>query len=225
MMLNKDIDFQKINSINERIKTLRESIRVSRSYFEIKYKLSKETLKRWETSDCSLKKDALEKIVNIFKNEGIVVSKDWLETGKGDAPSLVPVQNKVYSKTRGNKFLIDPSEPEHIRSSKEIEFILNFYEDVIHLFITDETMLPLYPMDCCVIGRKKTPEDIINEAGKDCIVKIKEYDYPIFRRVIVEPENKVSLYIINCSEGISNAPPIISNVEVEYLARVKWIVR
>lgn len=224
-MMNKNIDFLKIDNINERIKKLRSYLRLPRSYFEVKHHLSKETLKKWETGEYKLKDSSIDKIIRVFKKEGLIVSKQWLESGQG-APPIFVQNTKTSSTSSKDDFLIDTAIPEEIRTAREVEIISRFYENTVHHYVTDESMMPIYPMDCCVIGIKKYGKDeILKEVGKDCIVKIKQFDHPILRRVHLERENVFCLYIINCAESMSNIPPIIMNAEIEYVAPVKWIIR
>ena len=226
IMLNKNVDFTKYDNINERIKNLRKLARLPRSYFEIKYQLSEDTLKKWESQNYKLAKSSIDRIINIFKSEDIIVTKEWLNEGSGQEPVFfIPDSNvvNVKSEKKKNLLTIDPKLPDEIKTAKEIEIISGFYANTVYTYINDESMLPIYTIDSCVIGIKKY-ENFIDCAGKDCIVKIKELEHPVFRRVIFNDNNVFSLCILNHAE-IANITPILHNVNIEFIAPVKWIIK
>lgn len=225
-MTTNKTDFEEIDNINERIRKLRNYVRLPRSYFQLKHNLSADTLKKWENNNYKIKDSSIDRIIKIFKREGLIVTKEWLESGTGSLPFLIPDSTSELSRSKNNNglFDIDPNLPDELRTAKEIEIISSFYENSIYLYVNDESMLPIYPMDSCVIGIKKFG-GFIDYIGKDCIVKPKNFDFPILRRVIFEKENLFSLSVINCSESILNTAPVLMNVELEYIAPIKWIVR
>ena len=225
-MINNDLDFKKTDNINERIRLLREYIRVPRSYFEIKYQLSKETLKKWETNSYKINNNSINKIIKIFKNEGVIVPKEWLECGIGHIPMMIPNYDQTLT-TEDKSFLISKNIPEELKTSKEIEIILKFYNNTIHLFINDESMQPVYPMDCCVIGIKKSGKYIEEVKSKDCIIKIKLFPHPIARRINSIDNNTYCLSNLNLVESNLNIPSVIvvDKNDIEYFAKIRWVIK
>ncbi|MBX9838413.1 MAG: helix-turn-helix domain-containing protein [Silvanigrellaceae bacterium] len=205
-----------MKNITERILYLRNLTKLSRADMERKYDLSQETLKAWEYGKNNINSNNIELLLNIYRNEGILVTKEWVITGKGLIPDSVLKMNK--EKEEGTfTFLMD----EPFQMEREIKFLLNLNPDYVSLKINDDSMSPKFLNDCIVIGKKRFESEINKTIGRDCIVKIKGKKDLVLRRVGLNDKNKFTLSVLSPFDLIED-PIIIAN-ELEFSAPVLFV--
>ena len=106
------------NNVGERLKDLRKTFRFTRKYFHTKYEIPEITLQKWENSERKISEYALNKILEIYKKENILVTKEWIMDGKGDKPKTIfPFDNLDY-----NNISIDFFDNDELLTNKEVEF-------------------------------------------------------------------------------------------------------
>lgn len=73
-----------------RLKSIRQSLRLSRRAFSEKFGVSVYTLQNWEVNkNHGLTEVRARQLVHIFKEAGIHCNYEWLMYGTGDAPRIV----------------------------------------------------------------------------------------------------------------------------------------
>lgn len=204
-----------INEINERLSYLRRLLKLSRADIERKYDLSQETLKAWEYGKNNINNTNIDLVLNIYRNEGILVTKEWLVKGSGILPNLVLKSDS--SQNSGFNFLMD----EPFQMEREIKFLLNLNPDYISFKVTNDSMSPKFLNDSIVIGKKRFESDIIKTVGRDCIIKIRGKKDTLLRRIGLNDKNKFILSILNPIELIED-PIIIAN-DLEFSAPILFV--
>ncbi len=198
-----------MKDISTRLKKIRTLAKLSRADIARKYSVSQETLKAWEYGINQVNNNNVDLLLNIYRNEGILVTKEWLVLGKGEDPKStfnkeIPSQN----------FIMD----EPFQMQREISFLLNLNPDYIALKVTDDSMAPKFISDCTVIGKKRFADEINKVLGRDCIIKIKGKSEIIFRRLGLDENNRYILSILNPIDLIEE--PIIIAKEIEFAAPI-----
>jgi hypothetical protein len=83
-----------------RLKYIRSILRVSRAYMQEKYSLPEVTLKSWENGTTKLTQSGAQRCVEAYRNEGLIVSEDWIMEGIGlDPKSTVTVSHYFATPT------------------------------------------------------------------------------------------------------------------------------
>lgn len=223
-----------VNTPAERLKYVREIMRLSRSYLEDKYHLSAATLKAWENGSSRLTEKGLRRCIDIYHQEGLLVTRDWLLTGSGLSPRV--------SLDMGKYLASELSYPRHnnpdmgVQQIKEKEakayeidenkcilreaaFFKESYVNAIVLMVTNNDMEPVYQVGDYVGGKFRYGKDIDVAVKRDCIVRLKTGDL-LLRRLFKNGGGHYNLACINPAPKSAN--PIMFNVEIECVAPVIW---
>ena len=80
---------------SERLEYIRKKIRLTRTNIEKRYGLSAATLKFWEKGKLSEK--GLKRCIDIYRKEGVILSKEWIMTGNGLPPKLAINVGKYFA--------------------------------------------------------------------------------------------------------------------------------
>tara|TARA_A100000171_G_scaffold38325_1_gene37620 strand:+ start:1221 stop:1850 length:630 start_codon:yes stop_codon:yes gene_type:complete len=120
--------------IGSRIRSVRGYTSLSRKAFGEKHDMSEATLKAWELSITSIRENSLIRLINAFRKEGIICSKEWIIDGTGSPPYKLSERPDTAENALPNagNFLA------------EVEFFLKNNKDPVVFQIQDETMLPFY---------------------------------------------------------------------------------
>ncbi|WP_186647352.1 helix-turn-helix domain-containing protein [Fluviispira vulneris] len=203
------------NKINDRITLLRNLLKLSRADVERKYQLSQETLKAWEYGKNNINNTNIDFLLNIYRNEGVLVTKEWLVKGTGISPTSSVTANKINSEEFN--FLMD----EPFQMEREIKFLLNLNPDYISFRVNNDSMTPKFQNDSIVIGKKRFASDITKTVGKDCIIKIKGKKDILLRRIGLTEKNKYILSVLNPIDLVED--PIIIASELDFSAPVIFV--
>lgn len=216
----------------ERLKHVRELIRLSRTYIKQKYHLSEATLKVWENGTAPLTKKGLQRCINIYRKEGVVLSKEWIMTGEGLPPK--------YSVNVGHYFAGELQYPQptekllvkdldcpfpYLKDDnacmlREASFFKESYSDAVILMVTTDDMEPFYRIGDYVGGRFLYGQDIDKALKRNCIIRLKD-GRNIFRRLF--KSNVIGLYNLSCINPQASVEELIMfNIEIEAAAPVIW---
>ncbi len=207
------------NSIGERLKYIRKNFRFTRKYFREKYNIPEITLQKWETSERKIPDHAIIKLLEIFKKECILVTKDWLQNGIGEKPKTIFPDNELNYST----LYFDFSQNDEILANKEIEFFENNHKNSKVIIIDNNDMEPIYKPGDYIGGIELTKDEIKNLDNTDCIVLIKNDNSYLLRRVNKDEKGNFRLSILNLNS--KNETPVIYNAKLEFIAPVIWIRR
>ncbi len=216
----------------ERLKHIRKLTRLSRPYIKEKYRLSEATLKVWENGIAPLTEKGLQRCINIYRKEGVVLSKEWIMTGEGLPPNISVNVGHYFAgglqyPRRDNDLVIkDLDKPlpylkdDNACMLREASFFKESYSNAVILMITNDDMEPTYRIGDYVGGRFRYGQDIDSVLRRDCIVRLKD-GRNILRRLF--KSNTTGHYNLACMNSQpSTDEPIMFDVEIEAAAPVIW---
>lgn len=203
----------------ERLHAIRMQLKLSRGAIFKTHGLSIDTLKAWESGKLKLTEKNLDRCINIYRKEGIVVSKSWILSGEGLDPKLSQDLGKYFSNVATIQNI--SSENDTILIMKEADFFKATTKNAIILLVSTEEMLPYYAPGDYVAGRFKPIEQIELAIGKDCIILTKSGE-KYFRRLA--KHHTGNSYNLVCHNPIwgSTSEPVMYNVEIAGIAPVIW---
>ena len=196
----------------DRIKRVREILRLSRSQLAAQYKkfgLTYSSLKNWEDIKWhGLTESGATILAKAFQEHGIHVTVEWLMFGIGDDPtSSLLKQNIKLSETA----II----------AKEIKFFHENNSNAVDTIITDDALEPYLKAGDYVAGIRYFANDIERAIGHPSIVQI-ENGQQLVR--VVTAGDDVELYTLTCSNPNSvTAPKIFKNIKLLSAAPILWI--
>lgn len=210
---------QSLKTSGERLQYIRTLIRVTRPYIEKNYGLSADTLKAWEYDKQPITENGLKRCMDIFRTEGLLVTRNWILAGEGLAPKLSINVSRIFEERdegQGEQPLDD-----EMLMLKEAEYFKKLAPHSVILMVTTEEMLPFYAPGDYVGGRYKTKKELEDAIGKDCIVKTRQGD-KFFRRLIKNSTSDgYNLVCLNPAWG-GSLEPVLYDVAIEWAAPVIW---
>ena len=205
---------------NERLEYIRNLLNLSRPDIARKYGLSQETLRACEKNRNTLTEKTLNKLIEIYRHEGLIVSKEWILTGGGFDPKIHKDISKYFSEIEKSNLSKQENDDEFLMI-KEAEFFKNLAANSIILSVTTNEMMPFYSPGDYVGGRLMKKEDIPKAIGKDCIAVLHDGS-KFFRRLVRNSTGDgFNLVCINPSWG-STLEPVLYDVDIESIAPVIW---
>ena len=200
MFIMTKIKDTKLNNSHGRLRFIRSISGLTRNEIEEKYGLPEITLRKWETGNITLSKKGIIRCLDVYRQEDIICSEDWIINGTGPRPYLT----------------IEFKESKNITDD-----ILNFfrtkYQNCMTYKITNKDMLPLYKPGDYVIGDVYRG-DIKDLNDKDCIILLSS-EKIIFKKLFYSEDKQISLISTNPT---ATKTPIIVNPSIKYLAPVLW---
>ena len=139
-----------LDSCGKRLRYLRKISRLSRTQLSYKYEISANSLKFWESSDKELGEHVINKLMEIYKDQGIIFNRDWIIYGTGELPkSLSKVKESIVTSssldTKDINFEIKSKQDlsinndiENIAILKEINCFKDIYPDHAILKVNQE---------------------------------------------------------------------------------------
>ncbi len=214
-------ELSEVKTPAERLKYVRENLlKLSRAEIQKKYSLSPDTLAAWENGKIKISEKGINRCIKIYSSENLILSKEWLLTGKGLSPKFSFDLNRYFKTQKienGTASNIDDT----MFLAKELEFFRSLSSNSITGLMSNNDMLPMYSQGDHVGGRLRFGEDIKKCVGKDCIIKTKDGDTYIRRIAKSESGKGFNLVCLN-PEWDGNPEPVIFNVEIESAAPIIW---
>lgn len=204
------------STASERVKKLREEYRFTRKYFYEKHGLPEITLQKIENSDRRLTENSIKKIINIFKKENIVVTREWIMNGTGEKPKYIFQENPVVN-FNGVEF----TNSDEILTNREIEFFEKNNPNSKVIILEDNDMSPRYRKGDYVGGVELPKQKYLEINNMDCIVLVKDHGDYILRTVHKDADNSFRLSIRN--KNSNNNRPVVYNAKLSFIAPVIWI--
>ncbi|KTD08531.1 hypothetical protein [Legionella jamestowniensis] len=213
---NKEVNNQSLLTPGQRLKHIRSVLRLSRAYLQEKYGLPEVTLKSWENGTTKLTSTGAQRCVEAYRNEGIIVSEEWILEGVGlDPKSTITVSH--YFATPTNQDL--PIEDEEISMVKDANLFKESHSNAVIMIVSNADMRPFYLPGDYIGGRLRNLDKIETAVNKDCIVYLRNGE-KFFRRLVKDTLGYYNLTCLNPSETTSE--PVLYNVEIESVAPVIW---
>ena len=205
----------KLDSPAKRLKHLRNLARRTRTYIEDNYNLPEITLRTWENESKRLTKEGAERCIEIYRQEGVIVTVDWLLEGIGMSPVTVGTLHE-----RSEIFDTDINEnDEELCMLRDADVFKKTYKNAFVLVVSNNEMRPYYKPGDYVGGRWFKGQSIEKAINKDCIISLKDGTH-YFRRLIKSPTGTYNLTCLNPEED--TAEPVMYNVEIESAAPIIW---
>jgi len=205
-------------SPNERLRSIRERLRLTRTDLFERYGLSSETLKSWENGKLKLTEKALKRCIDMYRNEGVIVSKSWLLHGEGLDPRMSFELNQYFSESE----LSDNSQDnDEMLMLKEADAFKKTTPNAIVMLVSTDEMLPYYHPGDYVGGRLFDSEKAKNLIGYDCLV-VTTTGEKYFRR-LVSPHQDDTYNLACHNPGLGNAAePVLYDIQIKHLAPIIW---
>ena len=207
---------EKLNTRGKRLKYIRSLLRVSRAYLQEKYNLPEVTLKSWENGTTILTKSGAERCVEIYRNEGMIISEDWILEGIGIDPKTT-VSVGHYFATPTSKNL--PLEDDEVAMIRDANLFKKSYPNAVVMIVSNDDMRPFYKPGDYVGGKMCYEKELSKAVNKDCIIYLKNGE-KFFRRLIRNYKSGYNLVCLNPNENTSE--PVLYNIDVESAAPVIW---
>ncbi|MFN7097065.1 MAG: helix-turn-helix transcriptional regulator [Gammaproteobacteria bacterium] len=216
---NTDLSELTLATPGQRLKYIRNMLRLTRAYLHEKYNLSTDSLNAWESGKLKLTPKALDRCIKIYNKEGIFVSKNWILTGEGLAPKLsISIANYFQTPTpdsQGN--FADLTDDELIL--REVDFFKQTTPNAVVMLVSNDEMLPLYEAGDYVGGRFQSSDFIHSCLGKDCIIETLDGEKYFRRLSAILPNGLCNLSCLNPND---NLEPVLFNIKVAMIAPVIW---
>lgn len=203
----------------KRLKSLRMMAGLSRKALEDKYSVSASTMQSWEDAKAGgLTEKGAKRGIEVFRQEGIRCTVDWLLYGIGLPPQL---SDKLFQQHTQITSVFD----ERIEVTEEraiVNELLAFRQhnpDAIEYIVPDDGMAPLYRKGDYVAGKRRYNDVIDLVVGMDCIIETKENEVllrrlkagskpGLYTLVCLNPDATVSEFAIHDQDILSAAPVI-----------------
>lgn len=187
--MNNKLENNKLDSAHERLRFLRSITRLDRTSLAAKYNIPEITLRLWENDKVPITNKGINRCLEVYRQEGINVTEQWLKDGIGDLPTINHTLISFMDKSSPTAELIKNN------IENDYAYFKNTYPDCILFKVSGEEMMPSYKSGDFVIGRKNN-EDLIKLNNKDAIILLESGEV-VFRRVFITLENKINLSCTN----------------------------
>ena len=192
----------------ERLIYLRSLTRLERKAFGELYDIPEGSIRLWETSKSPITIKAINRCIKAYLQEGINVTKEWIQDGIGDTPKH---DRSLFA---FNHDSADLSSIITTNIADDFAYFRKTYPGCILYEIITEEMEPIYKKGDFVLGRINTKE-LKEIHSKDCIIQLTSGQIR-FRKVFITPQNTINLYSTN---QLNPAEPII-NAQTESIAPI-----
>jgi HTH-type transcriptional regulator, cell division transcriptional repressor len=207
----------------KRLKSLRMMAGLSRKALEIEYNVSASTMQSWEDAKAGgLTEKGAKRAIEVFRQEGIRCTVDWLLFGIGLPPQL---SDKLFQQQMQLQEAIE----DRIEITEEraiVNELLAFRQhnpNAVEFIVPDDGMMPLYHKGDYVAGKRRYQEAIDKVLGMDCIIETKENEV-LLRRI--KAGSRPGVYTLICLNPNTNVTEFaLHDREVLSAAPVIWVRR
>lgn len=211
-----------LNTAGERLKRARILSGIStRREFEKKHSISANTLQGWEQGKNPLSQKGAKRVVEAFKEEGLICSVDWLMHGTGMPPRPYEMLSTGISekgKTDTSIATLNLREEEAIY--QETQLFKDQNPNSIVISVVDDSLEPYYSIGDYIGGIKVYGEEVNLFLGSPCIIELQEQD--IVSRFIHAGANP-NTYTLSCTNPKTTASiPNYNNVRIVSAAPIVW---
>jgi hypothetical protein len=217
----------------ERLKQVRIILRLGRDYLEKKYHIPAATLKAWENGLTSITEKGLKRCIDMYRQEGMLLNREWILFGIGLSPRVSLDMGKYlaselqypkneekaeYPKVSDDvtPYIID----ETACILREAAFFKKEYQNSVVLSVINDDMEPVYQIGDYVGGIFRYGKSINTVAKIDCIIRLTSGEL-LVRRLFKDADGRYNLVCINPIPSISNMP-IMFDAKIECVAPIIW---
>lgn len=212
----------------KRLRIARGLLCLSRNMIEKRYGLSQRSLQGWEDARRGgLTNKSAKRIIEIYRQEGLDISFEWLVNGIGEPPRLIERKITDFSgliTRQCNEEEIHSQQQELEQIAKELMIFREAYPDYMDMVVPDDAMLPRFIQGEFVAGCRFFGENIENILHEDCIVHLENNEI-LLRNI--RPGNNSNLYTLACTNINTShiEQPFLYNVPLISAAPVIWARR
>lgn len=207
---------EKLTTPSARLKYIRSLLRVSRAYLQEKYSIPEVTLKSWENGTTNLTKAGVQRCIEIYRNEGMIVSADWILEGIGIDPKTTASVSHYFAMPTDQSL---PLENDEIAMIRDANMFKEGHSNAVIMIVSNDDMRPFYKPGDYIGGKIRYSDALVEAVGKDCIIYLKNGE-KYFRRLIASMHGYYNLACLNPNEN--NPEPVLYKVEIEAAAPVIW---
>lgn len=166
-----------LKTSGERLKRARILAGITtRREFEEKYKVSANTLQGWEQDKNPLSSKGARRMIEAFKEAGLMCSLDWLMYGKGMPPRpFEMLQTGIREPLRYDKALGELNLKEEEAIYHETQLFKEKNLNPIVITIVDDAMEPFYSPGDYVGGVQIPIGNLEDFLGKACIIELENH--------------------------------------------------
>jgi transcriptional regulator with XRE-family HTH domain len=206
----------------KRLKSLRMMAGLSRKALEDKYDVSASTMQSWEDAKAGgLTEKGAKRGIEVFRQEGIRCTVDWLLYGIGLPPQLSDKLFQQQIKLQAFEDRVEITEERAIVN--ELLAFRQHNPDAVEFIVPDDGMAPLYRKGDYVAGKRRYNEAIGNVLGMDCIVETKENEVLLRRLKLGSQPNVYTLICLNPDANVTEYA--LHDREILCAAPVIWLRR
>lgn len=213
---------QSLTTAGERLRRARLLAGLNtRREFELKHRISSNTLQGWEQNKNPLSAKGAKRIVEALKKEGLLCSSEWLIYGNGMPPRPFEMMNAgIAEPMRDNQTLSELNLREEEAIYTETQAFKNQQANTIIISISDDAMTPYYSIGDHIGGVQIDNRDMDQFLGQACIVEL-ENNFILPR--VIQAGNRPGLYNLSCTNPHTNASPLnFYNSKVISAAPIVW---
>ncbi len=207
-------------SRGERVRSIREQLRLSRNDMQLKYGISAASLQNWEDARYGgLSEKGAKRLIKAFQAAGIDCDLQWLLFGLGPAPAL----GTVYSQETPPTIAIaeNPAHYEVMAIAKELRVFHQLHADAIDTIVADDGMLPCLAIGDYVAGQRFYGCDIAKALGSNCIVQTTSGQTMV--RYLQAGDQQLG-YRLSCLNTVAKVASLqLENVQLFSAAPILWI--
>lgn len=187
---------QQFQEPHTRLRFIRSLTGLTRLAIEEKYQLPEITLKKWETGKLAISDKGIAKCLEIYKQENIFTTHDWIKNGIGPLPTFATLNKN---------------------QDQDLAYFKNTYPNLLIYEIVSDEMAPKYNIGETVLGLIENKE-FDHFHNLDCLLRLQSGEI-IFRKLIIHNQNKINLA---CTNNSTAKNFILFDVQPEAIAPVFW---
>lgn len=215
-------DHNRLATSGGRLKRARVLAGIStRREFEKKHHISANTLQGWEQGKNPLSEKGARRIIEAFKNEGLICSIEWLLEGTGMPPRPYEmISSGVREALEEDAALAELNLHEEEAIYQETQLFKQNNPNAIIISVVDDSMEPYFSIGDYIGGIRLQEEKIKQFIGNTCIVELE--DHSIIPRFLYAGLRE-DLYTLSCTNPKTTAPTInYYNVKIINAAPILW---
>jgi hypothetical protein len=229
---------------SERLTFLRQVLRLSREELLGEYAIPKTSLLTWEHGSKNISDQNLHRLLDIYLQEGLAVTLEWVRTGEGEAPHWTSgaafsraIKLGAVEKSGKKPVKLKSERPvpvlvtDDFLFAQEAMYFRNLSDQSIAVLLKSDDMAPRFYRGDMVAGRFRWGEDLYDLVNKDCIVRTvdgKEYVRTLVKCTEKKKDQKGAvLFDLICANPSAayDVPAVMTAVPVEMAAPIIWIRR
>ena len=207
-----------------RLKSIRQSLRLSRQAFADKFTVSIYTLQNWETNkNGGLTEARAHDIIKLLKCAGVRCAFEWLMYGTPPAPVFSdPILGEISLECLHEDLEPRIAENDELRHiAIELNLLRSHYPNqVMDMIVADDGMESIYRLGEYVAGIKHTGKEVEKLIGSNCIV-VTDQNEQLLRQIRVGGMS--GYYNLVCANAETMvAKPFLYDVVIKMAAPILW---